>query len=86
MNDRSRMAAMISSSPLPQFGQVCMSDVEHALEQPRPADTVRHRLGRLELALRGRSGSGGRPLLLERPLRHGYPKGALRSPWPPVAA
>lgn len=26
MNDRSRMAAMISSSPLPQFGQVCMSD------------------------------------------------------------
>lgn len=45
-------------------------DVEHALEQPRPTDAVRHSLDRLEFALRGRSGFGGRPLLLERPLRH----------------
>jgi hypothetical protein len=45
-------------------------DVEDTLEQPRPADAMRPDLGRLDLALGGRIGFGGRLLSIRWPLRH----------------
>jgi len=45
-------------------------DVEHALEQPRPADAVRPGLDVLDFALGGGCGLGGRLCLRGRPLRH----------------
>ncbi len=45
-------------------------DVKDALEQPRPTDTVRPGLDRVDFALTGGCCLGGRLRLSGRPLRH----------------
>jgi hypothetical protein len=58
------MAAMIFSSPPPQYGQCSMS-MSKTLEQPRPADAMRPSLDGFNVALGGRGSFGGWLLLLE---------------------
>jgi hypothetical protein len=67
---RSRMAAMILSSPAPQFAQVLHVEVQRALEQLCPADAVRPGLDCLDFALDGGCSPFGRLPLRGRPLRH----------------